>query len=71
VKKIIVALLCCAGLCLSAQGASAAIKFKRFAHCADGLVTEHTCECHKEGSTHFHYCHKGNYCHTVDGSCRP
>jgi hypothetical protein len=39
-------------------------------HCADGLVSEITCECHKAGTTRFYYCHKGQYCHTFDGVCR-
>lgn len=71
VKRAIVLVVFCAGMCLPIQQASAAIKFKRFAHCAEGVVTVHTCECHKVGSTHFHYCHKGYYCHTSDGTCRP
>jgi hypothetical protein len=61
----------CAAACLLTQNASAAIKFKRFPHCADGLVTVKTCECHSAASRHFYYCHAGQYCHTSDGSCRP
>lgn len=61
--------ICCAAMCLLAEDASAAVKYKRFVHCADGLVAERTCECHKEGSRHFHYCHAGQYCHAFDGSC--
>jgi hypothetical protein len=60
---------CCVGACLLAAQASAAFKFKRFPHCAEGLVTEKTCECRQEGSRHFHYCHAGQYCHTFDGIC--
>jgi hypothetical protein len=60
----------CVGVCLLAGEASAAVKFKRFSHCNEGLVTEKTCECRKEGSRHFHYCHAGQYCHIFDGSCR-
>jgi hypothetical protein len=59
----------CVGMCLLTGGASAAVKYKRFPHRADGLVTEKTCECRREGLRHFHYCHAGQYCHTFDGSC--
>jgi hypothetical protein len=52
------------------QNALAAVKFKRFAHCGDGLVTVKTCECHASNSRVWHYCHAGYYCHTFDGSCR-
>jgi hypothetical protein len=69
-KKVIV-ILACAAACLLAEDASAAIKFKRFGACGDGLVTAQTCECHKTGSRLFHYCHAGQYCHTFDGTCRP
>jgi hypothetical protein len=62
--------LVCASALLFAQNAFAAIKFKRFAHCGDGLVTVHTCECHASNSRVWHYCHAGYYCHTFDGSCR-
>jgi hypothetical protein len=55
---------------LLAQDAFAAIKFKRFEHCPDGLVSAKTCECHKTGTHSFHYCHAGLYCHTFDGTCR-
>ena len=70
-QRAIVLIIICAGMCSLAHEASAAITFKRFSHCADGLVTEKTCECHKAGSTRFYYCHKGQYCHTFDGVCRP
>jgi hypothetical protein len=70
-KRTIILILCSAGMGLLVQDASAAITFKRFVHCADGLVTEKTCECHKAGTTRFYYCHKGQYCHTYDGVCRP
>jgi hypothetical protein len=74
-NRAIVLILCCVGCCigvgLPVQDASAAIVFKRFPHCGDGLVTEKTCECHKAGTTRFYYCHKGYYCHTYDGTCRP
>ena len=70
-KRVIVLILCSASMGLLVQDASAAITFKRFVHCADGLVTEKTCECHKAGTTRFYYCHKGQYCHTYDGVCRP
>jgi hypothetical protein len=53
-----------------ASDAFAAVKFKRFAHCGDGLVTVKTCECHASNSRIWHFCHAGEYCHTFDGSCR-
>jgi len=46
-KKWFIALMC-ASTFLLAQNALAAIVFKRFAHCDDGLVTVKTCECHAE-----------------------
>ncbi len=69
--KTAIVILACAAAGLVATDASAAVKFKRFAHCGDGLVTVKTCECHKTGSHQFHYCHAGQYCHTFDGTCRP
>jgi hypothetical protein len=68
-KKWLIALVCASAF-LPAQNALAAIKFKRFAHCGDGLVTVKTCECHASNSRVWHYCHAGYYCHTFDGSCR-
>ena len=68
-KKWFIALVCASTLLL-AQNALAAIVFKRFAHCGDGLVTVKTCECHASNSRIWHYCHAGYYCHTFDGSCR-
>lgn len=62
--------LVCASTFLLAQNALAAVTFKRFAHCGDGLVTVKTCECHANNSRVWHYCHAGYYCHTYDGSCR-
>jgi hypothetical protein len=55
--------------CLLASDAFAAVKFKRFAHCGEGLVTVKTCECHAANSRIWHFCHAGEYCHTFDGSC--
>jgi len=55
--------------CFAAQNAFAAVKFKRFPHCPDGLVSAKTCECHAASSHHWHYCHAGQYCHTFDGTC--
>jgi hypothetical protein len=55
--------------CLLASDAFAAVKFKRFAHCGEGLVTVKTCECHATNSRIWHFCHAGEYCHTFDGSC--
>ena len=68
-KKAIV-ILAYAAACLLAQDVSAAVKYKRFAHCGDGLVTAKTCECHKTGSHQFQYCPAGHYCHSLDGTCR-
>jgi hypothetical protein len=55
----------CVGMCLLTGEASAAVKYKRFPHCADGLVAERTCECRREGLRHFRYCHAGQYCHLL------
>jgi hypothetical protein len=66
-KSLIV--LSCVLTCVLAQDAFAAIKFKRFAHCPDGLVSVKTCECHAANSRHWHFCHAGEYCHTFDGTC--
>ena len=68
-KKWLFALVC-ASTFLLAQNAVAAVQFTRFAHCGEGLVTAHTCECHAINSRIWHYCHAGYYCHTFDGSCR-
>jgi hypothetical protein len=53
---------------LAAEPASAAIKFKRFAPCAEGVVTVKTCECHAGTSGRYHFCHAGNSCDTNTGS---
>jgi hypothetical protein len=68
-RKAVLILICIATCALS-QEATAAIKFKRFPQCADGLVTAKICECHKAGTRLFHYCHAGEYCHTFEGVCR-
>jgi len=65
-----IAVLSCLVVCLAAQEALAAVKYKRFPHCADGVVTVKTCECHAGKSAPYRYCHAGQYCHTFDGSCR-
>jgi len=65
----LVIVVACAFTCLSAQDALAAVKYMRFPHCPEGLVTAKTCECHAGTSEHFHYCHAGHYCH-LDGECR-
>jgi hypothetical protein len=57
-KKWFIAFVC-ASTFLLAQDAPAAIKFKRFAHCGDGLVTVKTCECHAINSRIWHFCHAG------------
>jgi hypothetical protein len=67
-KKRVIAIVC-ASTFLSAHDAFAAIKFKRLGRCGEGLVTL-DCECHASNSRIWHYCHKGYYCHTSDGSCR-
>jgi len=54
---------------VTAQGAHAAIKFKRFPHCPDGLVSKKTCECHRGTSGRYHFCHTGYYCDTGSGKC--
>jgi hypothetical protein len=65
-KSIVVLSLLFAGLL--SQDASAAVKFKRFPHCPEGLVSAKTCECHAVNSRIWHFCHAGEYCHS-DGSC--
>jgi len=45
-----------------AQEASAAIKFKRFPPCPDGVVDNKTCECHAFVSNRYHVCHAGQHC---------
>jgi len=42
-KAIFVIACICA--CVAAQESSAAIKYKRFPHCPEGLVSVKTCEC--------------------------
>jgi hypothetical protein len=61
--------LACILVCLFAHGAFAAIKYKRFPHCPQGLVTVKTCECHAGASGRYHFCHEGKYCHAFDGTC--
>ena len=63
-------ILSCVFSCLLAQDASAAIKFKRFPSCPDGLVSKKTCECREGTSRRFEFCHSGQYCHTFSGVCR-
>ena len=67
-KKSMV-IIACLFTCLPGQDAFAAIQFKRFQHCPDGLVSAKTCECHASKSRHWHFCHAGEYCHTLDGTC--
>lgn len=54
---------------LVTEPAFAAIKFKRFQHCAEGTVTVKTCECHAGTSGRYHFCHAGNSCDTDTGKC--
>lgn len=67
--KNILVVFTCIFTCLMAQDALAAIKFKRFPHCPEGLVSKKTCECHAGESGRFHFCHAGDHCDTVKGKC--
>jgi hypothetical protein len=60
----------CLFTALFAQESFAAIKYKRFPHCPEGLVSAKTCECHAGTSGRYHFCHAGHYCHTFEGACR-
>jgi hypothetical protein len=66
-KAIFVIACICA--CVAAQESSAAIKYKRFPHCPEGLVSVKTCECRAGTSGKYQFCHTGRYCHS-DGTCR-
>jgi len=68
-KKAMVATLVSAITCLTIYEASAAIRFKRFDHCPEGLVSKKTCECHAGSSGRFHFCHAGQNCDTIHGLC--
>ena len=52
-----------------AEPALAAIKFKRFPHCPEGIVNVRTCECHAGTSGRYRFCHAGNSCDTQTGKC--
>lgn len=67
-RKTLIALTCIFS-CMLAQEASAAIKFKRFPHCPDGVVTKKTCECHRGESGRYHFCHAGYHCAADTGKC--
>ena len=54
---------------LATEPTSAAIKFKRFPHCPEGIVSKKTCECHAGTSGRYHFCHAGNSCDTDNGQC--
>jgi len=54
---------------LLTEPALAAIKFKRFPHCPEGIVSLKTCECHAGASGRWHYCHAGNSCDLHTGKC--
>jgi hypothetical protein len=56
-------------MCLSVHESSAAIRFKRFPHCPEGLITKKTCECHAGTSGRFHFCHAGESCDLTHGFC--
>ena len=60
-------IIACLFTSLLGQDAFAAIQFKRFQHCPDGLVSAKTCA--TQQSRHWHFCHAGEYCHTLDGTC--
>lgn len=67
-KKSLVVFACAFAL-LTSQEAGAAIKFKRFPHCPNGVVSKKTCECHAGDSGRYHFCHAGYQCDTVTGHC--
>ena len=67
-KKAMFAALICAFTCPTVHS-SAAIRFKRFPHCPEGLVKKKTCECHAGSSGRFHFCHVGENCDTTHGLC--
>jgi hypothetical protein len=54
---------------LVTEPAFAAIKFKRFPHCPEGIVSVKTCECHAGTSGRYRFCHAGNSCDTTAGKC--
>jgi len=62
-------IVCCVFGCLPAQDALAAVKYKRFPRCPEGLVSAKTCECRAGNSGKYRFCHAGHYCH-FDGTCR-
>lgn len=68
-KKLAVLFVCALISCLVTEPASSAIKFKRFPHCPDGLVSKRTCECHAGTSGRYRFCHAGDYCDTTIGRC--
>jgi len=68
-KKAKLAALICAFTFLIAHDSSAAIRFKRFPHCPEGLVSKKTCECHADSSGRYHFCHAGYHCDTTNGQC--
>lgn len=67
--RTLIIVLSCAFTCLLAQQTGAAVKFKRFPACPDGLVSAKTCECHAGTTGKYEFCHKGQYCHTFAGFC--
>ena len=69
VRKAVFAALIGAITVLTIYEASAAVRFKRFAHCPEGLVSKKTCECHAGSSGRFHFCHAGQNCDTIHGLC--
>ena len=68
-KNTVLAVFICSITCLTMYEASGAVRFKRFAHCPEGLVSKKTCECHAGSSGRFHFCHAGENCDTIHGLC--
>jgi len=54
---------------LATEPAFAAVKFKRFPPCPEGIVSKRTCECHAGTSGRYRFCHAGNSCDTQTGKC--
>ena len=54
--------------CALTHEAFAAIKYKHFPRCPEGVVSMKTCECHAGTSGRYHFCHADHFCHS-DGTC--
>ncbi len=68
-RTISILFACALTSSLLAGPAFSAVKFKRFPHCPEGLVTKRTCECHAGASGRYRFCHAGDYCDTARGHC--